>query len=158
MKTSLTAALAGMHPMERLHLTLTTGGLAASLAFASPSFAGAYALGAALETVNFRALRACTARLFSGGLGGSGGLWTALLGMRLSMLFVSMGVALTAGAHPLGLLLGVSTIVPAALVGAWLMRPAIDPDAPAIAADDPSWDRWSVWRACELEPNEEEEA
>lgn len=158
MKTWLAAALAGMHPMERLHLTMSTGGLAASLALASPAFASAYALGAALETVNFRALRACASRLFSGELGSGGGLWAALLGMRLSMLFVSMGVALVAGAHPLGLLLGVSTIVPAALVGAFWMRPAIDPNAPALAADDPSWDRWSVWRAGETPANEEDEA
>jgi len=156
-KTRLAAALSGMDPMERINLTLSTGGLAASLALASPAFAGAYALGAALEAVNFRALRACATRLLSGQLGSGGALWTALLGMRLGMLFVSMGIALFAGAHPLGLLLGVSTIVPAALAGAWLMRPAIDPNAPALEPDDPSWDRWSVWRADETLPNEEDE-
>lgn len=156
MKTWLATALSGLDPIERMNLTLSTGGLAASLAFASPAFAAAYVLGAALEAVNFRALRACSARLLAGQLGG-GSLWTALLGMRLTILFLSMGIALVAGAHPLGLLLGVSTIVPAALGGAWLVRPAVDPNAPALAADDPSWDRWSVWRAGEIEPNEEDE-
>jgi hypothetical protein len=154
-KTWLATALARLDPMERLNLTFSTGGLAAALAMSSPGFAGSYALGAALEVVNFRALRACTTRVLSGELDGR--LWTALLGMRLTVLFVSMGIALTAGAHPIGLLLGVSTIVPSCLLGAWLMRPPIDASAPALDADDPSWDRWSVWRAGEVEPNEEDE-
>jgi hypothetical protein len=145
-----------LDPMERLNLGFASGGLAASLAFGSPAFATSFALGAALEAVNFRALRACCTRLLAGELQGAG-VWTALLGMRLSMLLVSMGIALVAGAHPLGLMLGVTTIVPAALLGAWWLRPAIDPDAPCLGPDDPSWDRWSVWRGGEVEPLEEEE-
>lgn len=135
-----------LDPMERWNLAFSAGGVAVSLAFASPAFAGSFALGAALEAVNFRALRASAARLLSGEIAG-GGLWTALLGMRLTMLFVSMGIALAAGAHPIGMLLGVSTVVPAVLVSAWLLRPAIDPNAPALPADDPAWERYSVWRA-----------
>lgn len=155
MRTLRAATALGSNPMERLHLTLATGGLALSLAVAGPAFAGSFALGAALEAVNFRALRASAARLLTGQLQGSR-IWTLLLGMRLAMLFVSMGIALAAGAHPLGLLLGVSMIVPAALLGAWWLRPPVDPTAPALPADDPSWEEWSVWRA-ELRPRDPEE-
>jgi hypothetical protein len=146
-----------LHPMERLNLGISAGAIAVSLAVASPSFSGSLALGAALEAVNFRALRASSARLFSGEIQG-GRPWVLLLGLRLVLLLGSMGVALAAGAHPIGLLIGVSTIVPAALIGAWLMRPPIDPSAPGLPPDDPSWDLYSVWRAGEREPIQEDEA
>jgi hypothetical protein len=132
--------------LQGLNLTLSAGGLAASALLAGPAFATAYALGAALEAVNFRALCACTTRVLSGQLDG-GRFWIGLLGLRLAMLFGAMGVALAAGAHPLGLLLGVSTVVPAVLLGAWWLGPPVDPSAPALPADDPAWDHWSVWRA-----------
>lgn len=132
--------------LQRLHLTLSAGGFALSALVAGPAFATAYALGAALEAVNFRALCACATRLLQGQLGGPR-IWSALLGLRLVMLFGVMGIALAAGAHPLGLLLGVSTVVPAALIGAWWLAPPVDPNAPRLPADDPAWDHWSVWRA-----------
>jgi len=145
----------GLDLLDRLNLAFSVSGLAASLAIASPAFAGSFALGAALEAVNFRALRAVSARLFSGELQGAG-LWTAVLGLRLTMLFVAMGIALVAGAHPLALLLGVSTVVPASLIGAWWLRPAVDPSAPTAPADDPDWDAYSVWRA-DVRPAPEDE-
>jgi hypothetical protein len=143
--------------MERINLGISAGALAVSLALAPPLFSGSLALGVALEAVNFRALRVSAARLFAGELQG-GRTWVAVLGLRLAMLMGSMGVALAAGAHPIGLLIGVSTIVPASLIGAWVMRPPIDPAAPSLPPDDPSWDRYSVWRAGEREPMEEDEA
>lgn len=146
-----------LHPMERLNLGISAGAIAVSLALASPLFSGSLALGAALEAVNFRALHVSSARLFSGALQG-GRPWVMLLAMRLAMLLASMGVALAAGAHPIGLLIGVSSIVPAALIGAWLMRPPIDPSAPSLSPGDPSWDLYSVWRAEEREPTQEDEA
>lgn len=146
-----------LHPMERLNLGISAGAVAVSLAIAPAGFAGSLALGALLEAVNFRALRVSTARLFSGELGGSRA-FSMLFAIRLSMLFGSLGVALAAGAHPIGLLIGVSTIVPAALIGAWWMRPPIDPAAPCLAADDPSWDLYSIWRAADREPAGEDEA
>jgi hypothetical protein len=142
--------------LQRFHLTLSAGGIAASALLGGPAFTAAYALGAALEAVNFRALCACATRLLSGQLDGSRS-WVVLLGMRLTMLFAAMGVALLAGAHPLGLLLGVSTVVPAVLIGAWWLGPAIDPNAPALPPDDPAWDHWSVWRADVVEPAEPED-
>lgn len=155
--------LAPAQALQGLNLTLSAGGLAASALFAGPAFTAAYALGAALEAVNFRALCACAQRLLSGQLGagghvGDGGrFWIALLGLRLAMLFGAMGVALVAGAHPIGLLLGVSTVVPAVLLGAWWLGPPVDPAAPALPADDPAWDHWSVWRADVVEPVAEDE-
>lgn len=143
--------------MERLNLGISAGALAVSLAVASPAFSGSLALGVALEAVNFRALRESSIRLFSGEIQG-GRMWALLFALRLVMLLGSMGVALAAGAHPIGLLIGVSTIVPAALIGAWVMRPPIDPSAPSLAPDDPSWDLYSVWRAAERDPIEEDEA
>jgi len=146
-----------LHPMERLNFGISAGALAVSLAVASPVFSGSLALGVALEAVNFRALRMAASRLLSGELQG-GRMWVALLGMRLALLMGSMGVALVAGAHPIGLLIGVSTIVPAALIGAWLMQPPIDPAAPCLPPDDPSWDLYSVWHAADREAVREEEA
>ncbi|MEB2345263.1 MAG: hypothetical protein OZ948_11030 [Deltaproteobacteria bacterium] len=154
--TSLSPNVDSSRVLERFHLTLAAGGIATSALLGGPAFTAAYALGAGLEVVNFRALCACTTRLLSGQLGGSRP-WVALLGMRLAMLFAAMGVALVAGAHPLGLLLGVSTVVPALLVGAWWLGPPLDPDAPALPPDDPAWEHWSVWRADVLPPPADEE-
>ena len=105
-----------------MNLTLSTGGVAAVLAFAPSGFASSYALGVALEAVNFRALVACSARLFSGELEG-GRPWAVLMAMRLFVLCSALAVALWGGAHPLGLLAGVSTVVPAIAVAAWIQRP-----------------------------------
>lgn len=146
-----------LHPMERLNFGISAGAIAVSAAFAPPAFTSSLVLGVALEAVNFRTLRLATARLLSGELQG-GRAWTAVFAIRFTMLLGAMGLALAAGAHPVGLLIGVSTIVPAALLGAWWMRPPLDPTAPALAPDDPSWDTWSVWRGGEIPPAEEDEA
>jgi hypothetical protein len=34
----------------------------------------------------------------------------------------------------------------------------VDPDAPALAPDDPSWDAWNPWLAREVEPSEDQES
>lgn len=154
--TRIASHLQPAQALQGLNLTLSAGGLAASALFAGPAFTAAYALGAALEAVNFRALCACATRVLSGQLDGSR-FWITLLGLRLAMLLAAMGVALVAGAHPLGLLLGVSTVVPAVLIGAWWLGPAVDPSAPALPADDPAWDHWSIWRADVVEPASEDE-
>jgi hypothetical protein len=143
--------------MERLNFGISAGALAVSLAVAQPAFSASLALGVALEAVNFHALQVSTARLFAGQVRG-GRAWALLFALRLGMLLGSMAVALAAGAHPIGLLVGVSTIVPAALLGAWWMRPPTDPSAPSLPPDDPSWDLYSVWRAGEREPIQEDEA
>jgi hypothetical protein len=145
-----------LHPLERVNLGFSAGGLAVAVALASPAFAASYALGAVLEAINFRALRIAAGRLLSGQLAGAP-LWSVIFGMRLAILLASMAIALVAGAHPLGLLLGVSTVVPAVLAGAWWLRPPVDPSAPRIADDDPAWEHWSVWRGDVVLPEAEDE-
>jgi hypothetical protein len=66
-------------------------------------------------------------------------------------------VALRVGVHPAGLLVGLSLIIPAALLAAWRARPPIVPDAPAIAPDDGEWKRWNPWLARERAPDDEED-
>ncbi len=143
-------------PIERFNLALAAGGVAGSLALAGPAFASSLALGAAFGALNFRALHTASEKLFSGELAGSGP-WVALFGMRFVLLAVAISLALNAGAHPAALVIGLSLIVPSAVAGAWLMRPAVDPDAPALAADDPEWDVWNPWFAREEEPVDEDE-
>jgi hypothetical protein len=144
-------------PIERLNLAIAAGGVAGSLALASPAFASSLALGAGFGALNFRALRSASERLFSGELAGSGP-WVALFSLRFVMLAGAIGFALHAGADPVALVMGLSAIVPAAVLGAWLMRPVVDPGAPALEADDPDWERWNAWLAREIEPQDEDEA
>lgn len=142
--------------MERLNFGISAGAVAAGFALASPAFATSLALGAAIEALNFRALRAGASQLFGGNLV-AGKAWAMGFGIRFAFLAVAISLALGAGAHPVALVLGLSTTIPAVVIGAWLQRPAIDPDAPAIAADDPSWDVWNPWLARERDPSEDEE-
>jgi hypothetical protein len=68
-------------------------------------------------------------------------------------------VALHQGAHPVGLVLGLSMIVPAALAGAWMKRPAAaaGEEAPAPVPDDASWDDWNAWLARPRDPEREDD-
>jgi hypothetical protein len=47
--------------------------------------------------------------------------------------------------------------MPATLIEAWRSRPSIDPNAPRLADDDPSWDRWNPWLARESKASDEHE-
>jgi len=133
--------------MERLNFGISAGAVAASFALASPAFATSVALGAAIEAVNFRALRAGAAQLFAGNLV-AGKAWA--MGFAISF-------AIRAGAHPIALVIGLSTTIPAVVIGACLQRPPIDPDAPALADDDPAWDAWNPWLARERSAADAEE-
>ncbi len=144
-------------PIERLNFRLSAGAVAVSFAFLSPLFAFSLAIGAALEALNFHGLRNQAQFLFWGEIT-SGRQWTGLLGLRFIILILGIGASLYFGADPAGLLIGLSLIMPAALIEAWRTRPAIDPNAPALDADDPSWDRWNAWLVREQADNEEEEA
>jgi hypothetical protein len=143
-------------PIERTNLTLSAGAVAASLALASPLFTWSLAAGALLEAVNFRGLRRAADFLFAGQIG-SGSVWSGLYAFRFAWIGIGIGVALYFGADPIGLLIGLSLIMPAAIIEAWRNRPAIDPDAPSLAPDDPEWDRWNPWLAREREEIEESE-
>lgn len=140
-----------LDPIERLNLALAAGGVAGSYALASPAFASSLALGAAFGAMNFRALRSASQRLFSGEIAGSGP-WMGVFALRFSLLSVAIVMSLEAGAHPAAFVMGLSAIVPAALIGAFFMRPPVDPDAPCLDPEDPEWDRWNPWLAREVAP------
>ncbi|MGH0029156.1 MAG: hypothetical protein ACQGVC_05165 [Myxococcota bacterium] len=143
-------------PIERLNLTLAASAVAASFVWATPVFAASLAAGAALEAFNFRGLLRSAQFLFWGEIRG-GGPWMGVYALRFSLLVLGIGSALYFGADPLGLLIGLSLIMPAAIVEAWRARPAVDPTAPALDADDPAWDRWNAWLAREVEPAAEDD-
>jgi hypothetical protein len=137
-------------------LAFSAGATAASWALVSPRFAGSLALGAALEAVNFRTLF----RYWTGALLGAERIGLAAFG-SFGLRFVALGgcvwAALALGAHPVGLLVGLSLVVPAALLAAWRARPAPDPAAPALGPDDPSWEAWNPWLARERDPADDED-
>ena len=138
------------------NLAFCASGTALSWALVSPRFAGSLALGAALEVVNFRVLF----RYWQGALLGTERAGLALFGsfgLRFLVLGGLVFAALALGAHPLGLLLGLSGVVPAVLIAAWRARPAPSAGAPALAADDPAWDAWDPWLARERDPEADED-
>jgi hypothetical protein len=146
-----------LDPIERTNLRLSAGAAALSLALAPPAFAASLLAGAALEWVNFRGLRRSAAAFFGGEIPGNNG-YRAVAGLRFLLLAVGIATALGLGAHPVGLVIGLSLIMPAAVIEAWRHRPPPQPDAPRLAADDPDWDRWDAWlareRECALEEDE----
>jgi hypothetical protein len=87
----------------------------------------------------------------------SGGRWTGLYGLRFALLVIGIGGGLALGADPVGLVIGLSLIMPTTIWVAWRNRPPIDPNAPALAADDPEWERWNPWLAREQEAGDEDE-
>jgi hypothetical protein len=143
-------------PIERWNIAISAGAVATSLAVATPLFATSLAVGAALEAANFRALRRSTEFLFWGVMPGQRA-WAAVFGMRFGLLAIGIGAALYFGADALGLVIGLSLIMPATIFEAWRSRPPIDPNAPKLDDDDPSWDRWNPWLARESAPSEEYE-
>jgi hypothetical protein len=143
-----------LHPIERTNLMLSAGAVVASLALSSPLFALSLALGAAFEALNFRGLRLAAEALVSGQLSARR---AGILGPRLVLLALAIGVALYAGAHPIGLVLGLSLILPAAVIEAWRARPPLDLSAPALPSDDEAWERWNPWLAREREAGEDDE-
>ncbi len=144
---------ADMERAERLNLALSAGAVAASFALGSVTFAVSVAAGAALEAINFRAMLRSGRAFFAGQLGS----WTAGWAARLALVVVGMVAALYFGAHPVGLVIGLSLIMPAAIIEAWRSRPRVVEDAPALPPDDPSWDRWNPWLAREVEDDDDED-
>jgi len=145
-------------PIERWNIAISASAVATSLALATPAFATSLAVGAALEAVNFRALRRSSQFLFWGVLPGQRA-WAAVFGLRFLLLATGICAALYFGADAAGLLIGLSLIMPATVIEAWRSRPLIDASAPCLDEDDPSWDRWNPWLAREskaLDESEEE--
>jgi hypothetical protein len=143
-------------PIERTNLTLSAGAVAASLVLASPAFTLSLAFGALLETLNFRGLRRQAQFLFWGQIK-SGGVWNGVFALRFGLLVIGICGALYFGADPAGLIIGLSIIMPAAVIEAWRARPPVDPTAPSLSPEDPAWEAWNPWLAREREPEEDED-
>jgi hypothetical protein len=125
---------------------------------ATPGFALSLALGAMLETINFRGLHRAARFIVFETVGGVRG-WIFVFALRFTLLSTAVGASIYFGANAVGLLIGLSLIVPAVLIEAWRTRPPINPDAPALDPDDPSWDHWNPWlvrERDELDSDEEE--
>jgi hypothetical protein len=144
-----------LDPTLRTNLALSAGAAAVAFAWAPPGFALSLLAGAALETVNFHGLHRSASALFGGALPG-GNAFRAVAGLRFLLLAAGIGVALGVGAHPVGLVIGLSLILPAAVLEAWRHRPPVVPDAPQLAPDDPEWELWDAWRARERDPEDED--
>ena len=143
-------------PIERWNIAISAGAVATSLAVATPLFAMSLAVGAALEVANFRALRRSTQFLFWGVMPGQRA-WAAVFSLRFGLLAIGIIAALYLGVDAVGLLVGLSIIMPATVIETWRSRPPIDPNAPRLDDDDSSWDRWNPWLARESAPTEEHE-
>jgi len=142
--------------VQGLNLGLSAGAAVISWLFLSPLFAVSLAAGAAMEAANFHSLRRTCQVIFQSGVSGSGPAVSAF-GLRFALLAAAVGLALYVGAHPVGLVIGLSLIVPAAVIAAWMARPEPAPATPAPPPDDPSWDDWNPWLARVREPDDEED-
>ena len=145
-----------IHRVQGLNLGLSAGAVAISWVALSPLFAASLAAGAALEAANFRSLRRSCQVIFQSGVSGGGGAAVSAFGLRFALLAVAVGLALHLGAHPVGLLIGLSLIVPSVVIAAWMARPEPAPATPAPSPDDPSWDEWNPWLAREREAEEDQ--
>ena len=136
-----------LYPAEKLNVGLSAGAVAASFAVASPLFAGSLAFGAALETMNFRFMHRTADAVFAGVVPGGGG-WIAVLVLRLTLMFAGIVAAMLGGADPIGLVIGLSLVMPATVAAAVWHRPEVgnQESLPALDPDDPIWDEYSVWR------------
>ena len=141
------------NPIERWNLALGASAVATSLVVATPAFAMSLAAGAALEAANFRVLHRSAQFVVLDRAAGSRG-WMLAFALRFGLLAIGIGAALSLGANAIGLLIGLSLIMPATLVEAWRSRPPVDEKAPALDADDPSWELWNPWLARERDENE----
>ena len=144
-------------PIEQLHALLAALAITTSAIAVGPWFSASLALGVVLAMLNFRALRRATQRLFSGEIAGAGP-WVVLFAIRFGLLGAAMYMALASGAHPIGLVIGLSMIVPAVVLFAG-RRPPVYPLGAGAGRevpppDDPSWDDWNPWLAKEREPEE----
>ncbi len=139
------------------NLAFSAGACAASWAFVSPRFAGSVALGALLETVNFRGLWRSAEATF-GRATPSASTALAAFGARFVLLAAVLWFALDRGVDPIGLVVGLSVIIPATVLAAWQARPRPGPVGVAPPPDDPSWEEWNAWLARERDADEEEES
>ena len=144
--------------IERYNLAFCAGGLAAAFALGSPRFAVSLLLGALLASANLRGIWRYSEIVLGVGKASEGSRLPALgFGVRFILLGAVLWVALSAGAHPIALLLGLSLIVPSVVIAAWRNRPEVLEGLPGLASDDPEWDMWNPWLARERDPDEDDE-
>ena len=144
--------------VQRTNFAFSAGAIAASYALVSPRFAGGVAVGALLETVNLRALWRSAERVFDAAAGA--GPAVAGFGLRFALLVAAIGGVLWAGVHPIGLVVGLSLMVPTVVWVAWRSRPEPGPlpePGPVPPPDDPSWDDWIPWLARERRRDPEDD-
>jgi len=113
-----------------------------------------------MEAANFHAMRRSAQFLFWGVLPNQRA-WGAVFGMRMGLLALGIAAALYFGTDAAGLLVGLSLIIPAAIIEAWRTRPPILEDVEAIDPDDPAWKDWNPWLArqnARPEDSEDEES
>ena len=146
-------------PIERISLALSLGTVGAAFALASPRFAEAVAVGAAIETFNLRVLVRGARQFLASNATAGAGAWVFSFIVRFGFTALALSFAIRHGTDPRGILLGLLVAVPAVLLWAWREKVEVDPAlaGTGLAADDPSWDSWSVWLAREVAPGEEEE-
>lgn len=121
----------------------------AAFALAPPKFALSLLLGAALQTLNFRGLFGLARTAFAQEARAASG-----FALRLPIFGVLVFIAIKAGVDAAGLLVGITTLVPAVVIAAWQSRPRDAADLntlPALSPEDPSWDLYSPWLARERE-------
>jgi hypothetical protein len=137
------------------HVGLTAIATLAAFAIATPRFALSLLLGAALQTLNFRALFGLAQNAFTQQARAAGG-----FALRLPLFGVLVFVAIKAGVDAAGLLAGITLLVLAVVIAAWRSRPRDVADLsalPALAPDDPAWDQYSPWLARERETERTED-
>ncbi len=121
--------------VEQWNLGLSAGAVAASYALVTPHFATSLAAGAFLEAINLGAIHRMAQRLFAGEILSGG--WIAGLTLRFLILGSAIYLTLTAGASPIGFVIGLSIAMPATVIDAWLNRPPIvDPATLPVFLDD----------------------
>ena len=142
----------GLAKVERLNLGLSAGAVAASFALATPHFATSLALGAFVEAINFGAIHRGARALFEGEPAGARG-WVGVFSMRFVLLALAIFMTLQAGADPVAFLIGLSLVMPATLIDAWIHRPpVIDPAELPVLFEEESeddreyWESYSIWR------------
>jgi hypothetical protein len=146
----------GLAKVERWNLGLSAGAVAASFALVTPHFATSLAAGAFLEAINFGAIHRAGRRLFdldSEDEPAPAKAWVGVFSMRFMLLALAIFVTLQAGADPVAFLIGLSLVMPATLIDAWIHRPpVIDPaELPVLfeeesEQDEEYWESYSIWR------------
>lgn len=144
-----------LDPVERVTLAVTLGSVGAVCAFAPPRFALGVVVGAAIEALNLR-VQVRAARRFFEDDGRSAANWMSGFGVRFGLMACAILLAIELGTDLLGLAAGLMLALPGVFIWAWRNRPPQSDESAlsALAPEDPSWDRWSVWRASEVMPED----